>query len=76
VSAGLEMVTDRAALALGRSARTLDVGAPADLVVLGAHDLTEVLRGLSSRRVTIRNGKQVGGMVTDRAVRSMAVSRA
>jgi cytosine/creatinine deaminase len=76
VAAGLGMVTDRAALALGRSARTTEVGAPADLVVLGAHDLTEVLRGLSSRRVTIKSGKQVGGMVTERSARSMAVSSA
>jgi cytosine/creatinine deaminase len=66
VAAGLEMVTDRAARALGRPARTLEVGAPADLVILGAEDLTEVLRGLSSRRVTIKGGKLVGGMATER----------
>jgi cytosine/creatinine deaminase len=66
VAAGLEMVTDRAARALGRPARTLEVGAPADLVVLEAEDLTEVLRGLSSRRVTIKGGKLVGGMATER----------
>ena len=76
VAAGLEMVTDRAARALRRSARTIDVDAPADLVVLEAEDLTQVLRGLSSRRVTIKRGKLVGGMATERWARSIAVSRA
>jgi cytosine/creatinine deaminase len=66
VAAGLEMVTDRAARALRRSARTIEIGAPADLVVLEADDLTDVLRGLSSRRVTIKGGKLVGGMATER----------
>jgi cytosine deaminase len=66
VAAGLEMVTDRAARALSRSARTIAVGAPADLVVLEAEDLSDVLRGLSSRRVTIKGGKLVGGMATER----------
>jgi cytosine/creatinine deaminase len=75
VAAGLEMVTDRAARALGRSARTVEVGAPADLVVLDAEDLTEVLRGLSSRRVTIKGGRLVGGMTTERSAHSSAVSR-
>jgi cytosine/creatinine deaminase len=76
VAAGLEMVTDRAARALRRSARTIAVGAPADLVVLEADDLTEVLRGLSTRRVTIKGGTPVGGMATERWARSTAVSRA
>jgi cytosine deaminase len=76
VAASLEMVTDGAARALRRSERTIEVGAPADLVVLEAENLTEVLRGLSSRRVTIKGGKLVGGMATERSVRSMAVSRA
>jgi cytosine/creatinine deaminase len=66
VSAGLEMVTDRASRALRRSDRTIEVGAPADLVILEAEDLTDVLRGLSSRRVTIKAGKPVGGMDTAR----------
>jgi cytosine/creatinine deaminase len=70
VAAGLDMVTDRAARALRRSARTIEVGAPADLVVLEAEDLTEVLRGLSSRRVTIKGGKPVGGMATESWARS------
>jgi cytosine/creatinine deaminase len=76
VAAGLEMVTHRAARALRRSARTIAVGAPAYLVVLEAEDLTEVLRGLSSRRVTIKGGKLVGGMATERWARSIAVSGA
>jgi cytosine/creatinine deaminase len=66
VAAGLEMVTDRAARALRRSERTIAVGAPADLVVLEAEDLTDVLRGLSSRRLTIKGGRLVGGMATER----------
>jgi cytosine/creatinine deaminase len=74
VTASLKMVTDGAARALRRSVRTIEVGAPADLVVLEAEDLIEVLRGLSSRRVTIKGGKPVGGMATERSVRSMAAS--
>jgi cytosine/creatinine deaminase len=66
VAASLEMVTDRAARALQRSERNIAVGAPADLVVLEAEDLTDVLRGLSSRRVTIKGGKPVGGTATER----------
>jgi cytosine deaminase len=69
VAAGLEMVTDRAARALRRTARTIEVGAPADVVVLEAEDLTEALRGLSSRRVTIKGGKLVGGTATERWAR-------
>jgi cytosine/creatinine deaminase len=76
VAAGLEMVTDRAARALRRSARTIEVGAPADLVVLEAEDLTDVLRGLSSRRVTIKGGKPVGGMSTERWGAERSVARA
>jgi cytosine/creatinine deaminase len=75
VAANLEMVTDRADRALGRSPRTIEVGAHADLVALEAEDLTDVLRGLSSRRVTIKAGKQVGGMATERCARPTAVSR-
>jgi cytosine/creatinine deaminase len=75
VAAGLEMVTDRAARALRRSARTIEVGAPADLVVLEAEDLTDVLRGLSSRRVTIKGGKPVGGMSTERWGAGRSVAR-
>jgi cytosine deaminase len=76
VAAGLEMVTDRAARALRRSGRTIAVGAPADLVVLEAEDLTDVLRGLSSRRVTIKGGKLVGGMATERWGAGRSVARA
>jgi cytosine deaminase len=76
VAAGLEMVTDRAARALRRSARAIEVGAPADLVVLEAGELTDVLRGLSSRRVTIKDGKLVGGMATERWARPLAVPSA
>jgi cytosine deaminase len=76
VAAGLEMVTDRAARALRRSGRTIEVGAPADLVVLEAEDLTDVLRGLSSRRVTIKGGKPVGGTATERWASSVAISQA
>jgi cytosine/creatinine deaminase len=76
VAAGLEMVTDRAARALRRSERTIANGAPADLVVLEAEDLTDVLRGLSSRRVTIKGGKPVGGMATERWGAGRGVARA
>jgi cytosine/creatinine deaminase len=76
VAESLEMVTNRAARALRRSGRTIEVGAPADLVVLEAEDLTDVVRGLSSRRVTIKGGKLVGGMATERWAPSLAVSRA
>jgi cytosine/creatinine deaminase len=76
VATGLEMVTDRAARALRRSDRTIAVGAPADLVVLEAEDLTDVLRGLSTRRVTIKGGKQVGGMATERWGAGGSVARA
>jgi cytosine/creatinine deaminase len=76
VAAGLEMVTDRAARALRRSARNIEVGAPADLVVLEAEDLTDLLRGLPSRRVTIKGGKPVGGMATKRWGPRRTVARA
>jgi cytosine/creatinine deaminase len=76
VAAGLEMVTDRAARALRRPARTIEVGAPADLVVLEAEDLTAALRGLSSRRVTIKGGRPVGGMATERWGPGRRVARA
>jgi cytosine/creatinine deaminase len=76
VAAGLGMVTDRAARALQRSARTIEVGAPADLVVLEAEDLTDVLRGLSSRRVTIKGGNPVGGIAIERWGAERSVARA
>jgi cytosine deaminase len=76
VAASLEMVTDRAARALGRSGRTVEAGAPADLVVLEAEDMTDVLRGLSSRRVTIKGGKPVGGLATERWCAGRSVAEA
>jgi cytosine/creatinine deaminase len=66
VAAGLEMVTDRAARALRRSERAVAVGAAADLVVLEAETTTDILRGLSPRRTTIKGGKLVGGMSSER----------
>jgi cytosine deaminase len=76
VAAALEMVTDRAARALQRPGRTIAPGAPADLVVLEAEDLTDVLRGLSSRRLTIKAGKPVGGTTTERWAAGRSVARA
>jgi cytosine deaminase len=69
VAAALEMVTTRAARALGRPERVLAVGAPADLVVLEAATATDLLRGVAPRRTTIRRGRVVGGMSTERWVR-------
>jgi cytosine deaminase len=69
IAAALEMVTTRAARALGRPERVLAVGAPADLVVLEAATTTDLLRGLSPRRTTIRRGRLVGGMSTERWAR-------
>ncbi len=61
VAAALEMVTTRAARALRRPDRVVAAGAAADLVVLGAATTTDVLRGLASRRLTIKGGRLVGG---------------
>jgi cytosine deaminase len=69
VAAALEMVTTRAARALGRPERALAVGAAADLVVLEAATATDLLRGVSPRRTTIRRGRLVGGMSTERWAR-------
>jgi cytosine deaminase len=69
IAAALEMVTTRAARALGRPERVLAVGAPADLVVLEAATTTDVLRGIAPRRTTIRRGRIVGGTSTERWAR-------
>jgi cytosine/creatinine deaminase len=66
VAAGLEMVTDRAARALRRDDRVVAVGAAADLVVLDAETTTDILRGISPRRTTIKDGKLVGGFSSER----------
>jgi cytosine deaminase len=68
VAAALEMVTTRAARALGRPERVLAPGAAADLVVLEAESTTDILRGVARRRTTIKGGKLVGGTSTDRWV--------
>jgi cytosine/creatinine deaminase len=69
VAAALEMVTSRAARALRRPDRVVATGAAADLVVLGAATTTDVLRGLSARRFTIKGGRLVGGIQVDRWAR-------
>jgi cytosine deaminase len=66
VAAGLEMVTDRAARALRRAERAVAVGATADLAVLEAETTTDVLRGIAPRRTTIKGGKLVGGVTSER----------
>jgi cytosine/creatinine deaminase len=66
VAAALEMVTTRAARALGRPERVLASGAAADLVVIEAETTTDILRGVAPRRTTIKGGKLVGGTRTER----------
>jgi cytosine deaminase len=75
VAAGLEMVTDRAARALRRPDRAVAVGAAADLVVLEAETTTDVLRGIAPRRTTIKGGKLVGGLNSERWARSDEIPR-
>jgi cytosine/creatinine deaminase len=75
VAAGLEMVTDRAARALRRPERAVAEGAAADLVVLEAETTTDVLRGIAPRRTTIKNGKPVGGITSERWARSDEIHR-
>jgi cytosine deaminase len=70
LAAALEMVTGRAARALGRPERAVALGAAADLVVLEAETMIDVLRGLAPRRITVKGGKVVGGTTTERWARS------
>jgi hypothetical protein len=70
LAAALEMVTGRAARALGRPERAVAVGAAAELVVLEAETTTDVRRGLAPRRTTVKGGKVVGGTTTERWARS------
>jgi cytosine deaminase len=70
VAAGFEMVKDRAARALRRPERAVAVGAEADLVVLEAETMTDVLRGIAPRRTTIKGGKLAGGIISERWARS------
>jgi cytosine deaminase len=70
LAAALEMVTGRAARALGRPERAVAVGDAADLVVLEAETTIDVLRGLAPRRTTVKGGKVVGGTTTERWARS------
>jgi cytosine deaminase len=60
VETAFDMVTVRAARMVGKRAE-IAVGAAADLVVHGAPDIVQVLRGMPGRRVTIKNGRVVGG---------------
>ncbi len=62
VREGFEMVTSRAARALGLRPRTVAVGEPADLVVFEAASLVDIFRRLPGRRIHIKGGRRVGGL--------------
>ena len=60
VATAFDMVTTRAARMVGKEAE-ISVGAPADLVVHGAPDIVQVLRGMPGKRLTLKHGRVVGG---------------
>lgn len=65
ITAAWDMVGPRAARAIGVEAGSLEVGAPADLVVLhGAPDVVQALRRLPGGRTTIRRGGIVARIET------------
>lgn len=57
MAAALGMVTTGPARILGRDARGLAVGAPADLVVLDATTLAEAVGGLPARVLVVKGGR-------------------
>ena len=61
VRESFEMVTTRAARAVGASTDGVTLGAPADLVVFEAATLVDIFRNLPGRRSHIKAGRSVGG---------------
>lgn len=61
ISAAFEMVTSRAAQALGLDAPSIGPDQPADLVIFDAGSLVDVMRGLPGSRTVIKHGRVVGG---------------
>lgn len=62
VRTAFEMVTTRAARAIGAPCRGLAVGEPADLVLFEAASLVDLFRNLPGRRVHVKAGRVVGGL--------------
>lgn len=62
VREAFNMVTERAARALGVENHNLCEGAAADLVVFEADNITDIFRNLPGRRIHIKRGRQVGGI--------------
>ncbi len=62
VRTAFDMVTTRAAQAVGLSDHEIAVGNRADLVVHEASSVVDIFRHLPARRVHIKNGRRVGGL--------------
>ena len=62
IGCAFEMVTTRAARALGAPDEGIAEGAPADLSVFEATSLDELLRNLPSKRTVVKGGRVVGGV--------------
>ncbi|MCZ6720413.1 MAG: amidohydrolase family protein [Proteobacteria bacterium] len=62
VQTAFEMVTSRAARAVGRKAGEMRVGAPADLVIHEPATLVDLIRNPPGRRLHLKGGKEVGGL--------------
>jgi cytosine deaminase len=62
VRTAFEMVTSRAARAVGRKADEVRVGAPADLVIHAPATLVDLIRNPPGRRLHLKSGKEVGGL--------------
>jgi cytosine/creatinine deaminase len=61
MAAALDMVTSAPARILRRGAHGLDVGAPADLVVLDASSLAEAVGGIPGRALVVKRGRVTAG---------------
>lgn len=59
VQESFEMITNRAARTMGRWDRGVAIGAPADLCIHSAKNITEIYRLLPGKRIVIKNGKKV-----------------
>jgi cytosine deaminase len=62
VRIGFEMTNVRAADVLGRPRQSMEVGAPADFVILNGSTIVEFMRNLPGRRTLFRGGREVAGI--------------
>lgn len=62
VRIGFEMTNVRAADVLDRPRQSMEVGAPADFVILNGSTIVEFMRNLPGRRTLFRGGREVAGI--------------